>query len=58
LWVDGEVAEELACGGVDDSDVEVLDEQEEQVHLPGGPWSSMGSGDEFFRDLHLSMEPV
>jgi hypothetical protein len=27
--VDGEVAEDLAGGGVDDGDVEVLDEQDE-----------------------------
>ena len=27
--VDGELAEEFACGGVDDADVEVLDEQED-----------------------------
>ena len=29
VWVDGEVAEELAGDGVDDADVEVLDEQDD-----------------------------
>jgi hypothetical protein len=28
-WVDGEVAEDLSGGGVDDGDVEVLDEQDD-----------------------------
>ena len=28
-WVDGQVAEEFAGGGVDDADVEVVDEQDD-----------------------------
>jgi hypothetical protein len=35
-WVDGEVAEELSGGGVDDPDVEVLDEQDDVG--PTFPW--------------------
>ena len=38
VWVDGQVAEEFACDGVDDAGVEVVDE-----HDHGG--SGVGSAD-------------
>ena len=40
-WVDGELAEELAGGGVDDADVEVLDEQEDVGSGVGSPDSDV-----------------
>jgi len=35
VWVDGELAEEVTGDGVDDSDVEVLDEQDDVGSLVG-----------------------
>ena len=35
LWVDGEVAEEFAGGGVDDADVEVGDEEDDGGSVEG-----------------------
>ena len=35
VWVDGELSEEFAGGGVDDSDVEVVDEQDDGGSVEG-----------------------
>lgn len=35
VWVEGELADEFAGGGVDDGDVEVLDQQEHGLAVPG-----------------------
>jgi len=37
LWVDGELAEEFAGGGVDDPDVEVGDEEDDGGPVEGSP---------------------
>ena len=37
VWVEGEVAQDLAGGGVDDADVEVVDEEQDAGSGVGSP---------------------
>ena len=41
VWVDGEVSEEFAGGGVDDSDVEVVDEEDDAGSVEGSSESDV-----------------
>jgi len=49
VGVEGEVAEELAGDGVDDSDVEVLDEQDDAGSLVGSADADVPLADREFR---------
>ena len=60
VWVDGELSEEFAGGGVDDSDVEVVDEQDDAGSVEGSSESDVvelavdAEGDGAFVDAVVS----